>query len=33
MDNLECIEEGEEQNVRACTGLNRLIIGSCDEFS
>jgi len=25
--------EGEEQNVRACTGLNWLRIGSCDEFS
>ena len=25
--------EGEEQNIRACTGLNWLRIGSCDEFS
>ena len=29
----ENVEEREEQNVRACTGLNRLRIGSCDEFS
>jgi hypothetical protein len=25
--------EGEGQNMKACTGLNWLRIGSCDEFS